>query len=272
MKKTLLIAALLYSAILSALPVGNPSEASLFFNNGCRREWGRSRFDHVNFIVGYYGDFVFNRHLKTKDRHIDYSRITTNAGYLALTGWEIVELFTTWGATKLSLNTSLVSFNVTNRPPRFELETTTTFSWSIGGRATLWEYECLSLGIMGQYFTSKPGTKVWFLRANISGNPDEQRRRYTEWQFGAGISYRYSYYFVPYIAIKWARAFWGFNNQNLIAQEGIVATLVDLKNSKDLGGAVGVSWAPFDCQHSVITVEGRFGDEAAFYLNGQLFF
>lgn len=262
-----------------ALPVGNPSEPSLFLaedrceviecpsDNPC--------FKGMNFRIGYYGDFVFNRHLETvKDKDIDYTHITTNAGYFAFTCWELCELFATLGASKFSFNTSLSHFALDNPGPRFDFETSTAFSWSLGARGILWEYKCFSLGVMGQYFTSKPHTKVWYIRTNTSANQNSLSSRYSEWQAGAGLSYRYSYYFVPYIALKWSRALWEFNDQGLFLTNGgtPVATMVNLQSAKHWGGAVGLSFAPFRCKNLAVTVEGRFGDETAVHVNGHLCF
>jgi Chlamydia major outer membrane protein len=278
-KKLFLIAASLFIAKVFALPVGNPSEASLFCSNQfCQAIDCASScpsFDMLDLSVGYYGDYVFNRHLETiQNQHIDYSHISTNAGYVALTCWERFELFATFGASKFSFNTSLLPFNATNPSPRFDFETSTAFSWSVGAHGTLWQYKCFSLGAMGQYFTSKPHTDVWFIRANVSANSNDDHSRYSEWQLGAGISYHYRSYFVPYIALKWSRALWEFNDQSLFLTSGgsSVATIVNLQSSKQLGCAIGLSFAPFECENLAVTVEGRFGDEVALHVNGLLFF
>jgi major outer membrane protein len=280
MKNLFLFAALfLYLAKVSALPVGNPSEATLFCSSQyCQDVECDSNclsFKGLNLSVGYYGDFVFNRHLKTVvGKNIDYSHIFTNAGYLALSCWNAFELFTTLGVSKFSLNTSLGAFNSGNPSPRFDFETSTAFSWSVGGRGTLWQYRCFSFGVVGQYFTSQPHTDVWFIRTNISANSNDDHSRYSEWQLGAGVSYLYNRYFIPYIAFKWARALWEFNDQALFLTSGgsSVATIVNLKSSKEFGFVVGLSFVPFNCDNLAVTVEGRFGDEAAMHVKGQLCF
>jgi len=275
---TLIAAACLYITKTSALPLGNPSEASLFCTSiGKTIESGPScpSFEGLDFSVGYYGDYVFNRNLETiAGKHIDYSRINTNAGYLAISCWDMWELFATLGASKFSLNTSLVAFNIDNPSPRFDFITSTAFSWSIGAHGTLWQYKCLYFGAMVQYFTSKPHTEVWFIRTNISARSNHDRSRYSEWQFGAGMSYRYNCYFAPYIAIKWSRALWEFNDQALFLTSGgdSVATLTNLQSSKEWGCVAGLSFAPFACERVAVSVEGRFGDEAAVHVKGQLYY
>ncbi len=275
-KLSLFVAALFLLTRVEALPIGNPSEASLFTMKECKKECASNSEERpLYFTLGYYGDFVFNRHFKTvAGKQIDYSHITTNAGYLGLTVGELFEIFTTLGATQLSLNTSLKPFNGSNPSPRFDFFTNTAFSWSVGTHATIWHYRCFALGVMGQYFSSRPHTHLWRI-VNVSGNSNDDHARYSEWQFGAGVSYRYSCYFVPYIAIKWSRALWEFNNQPLLVRPTSppVATLINLESSRHFGYAIGLTLAPpFDCKNLAVTVEGRFGDENAIHIKGQLFF
>ena len=274
MKKIFLLAIIFLNlGRVCALPVGNPSEARIFSDKplGCDQFVFSS--DAVVWCIGYYGDYVFNRNLET-DTHkkIDYSQMHTNAGYLALNCWDIFEVFTTLGVTKFRFNTSLKPFNGGNPSPRFEFESSTAFSWSVGARGVLFEYKSLSLGVEGQYFSTWPSAKRLFVRANVDAYPDESsQRKFSEWQVGAGISYRYSFYFVPYIAIKYADVFWEFDNQTF-SLTGTLATIPNLRNRKRVGYAIGATFAPFVCQKIAVTVEGRFSDETAVYVNGHIYF
>ncbi len=141
MKKRSLLTLLLceFSAAYS-LSVGNPCEASLFFdevlyNNSCCDPCDQVfYFNTCSIRFGFYGDYVFNRRLETvTGRDIDFSEMATNAGYLALNFWETFDIFTTLGATKITFNTSLGPFNSGNASPRFNFESSTALSWSIGG-------------------------------------------------------------------------------------------------------------------------------------------
>lgn len=280
MKKIVLFAtALLGFSQLQALPVGNPSEPSCFYNKDCERQWYCDAcgqylvFDFFNFRLGYYGDFVFNRHLETvAGRQIDYSRISTNAAYLAVNFLETFEVFSSLGASKLSFNTSFGPFNATNPGPKFDFETSTSFSWSVGARGTIWEWGCLSWGFEGQYFACNPPVKRMFLRTNVDEYPGESsRRKYSEWQVGSGFSYRYNDYFIPYIAAKYSSAFWAFHNQFFnLTNSASSAIIPNCRSSNHWGYAVGVTFAPFHCNNIAVTAEGRFGDETAFYINAQM--
>lgn len=276
MKK--LIASLLLATPLAALPVGNPSEASLLcdgliWEGSCADPCDPclSWCDAFSFRVGFYGDYVFNRHLKiTQDvapivvgKKVGHAELFTNAGYLAANLWDRIDLFTTLGASNSLVTAPLGSFLIS------EIETTTAFSWSIGGRATLWECGCTALGIEGQYFRANPRVRRLTLftdTGTASVYPDDTLSfRYQEWQVGLGLSHRI-HMFVPYIAVKWAGC-----------RASLRGTLFDgvtnpatLKNDKRWGYAVGVSLV--DCKKIALTVEGRFADEKAIYVNGQIRF
>lgn len=260
-----------------ALPVGNPTGASLFFyevpKGACCTAENIFCLDAVRVGLGFYGDYVFNRNLETvTGKKVDYSRMYTNAGYLSLNFWNVFDVYTALGATQFTFNTSLGPFNSTNPSPRFDFKSSNAFSWSIGARGTIWKYKCTSLGVMSQYFSSCPSAKALFIRANVDAHPDQgSRRRYSEWQLGAGVSYRYNCYFIPYAALKYTRALWEFNNQSFLVTDTL-ATLPNLRNGKCFGYAIGLELAPFKCEKIVVTVEGRFADENAVYINGHLYF
>ena len=278
MKKIVFLAVFVFSVAKSySLPVGNPTGSSLFFyevpRKACLCDENIFCWDGVRVGLGFYGDYVFNRNLETvTGKKVDFSHICTNAGYLSLNFWNVFDLFTTLGATKFTFNTSLGPFNSTNPSPRFDFESSSAFSWSIGARGTIWKYKQASLGVMSQYFSSCPAAKVLFVRANVDAHPDESSsRRYSEWQLGAGISYRYNCYFIPYAALKYNRALWEFNNQTFLVTDTPL-TIPNLRNDKCFGYAIGLELAPFKCEKVVLTVEGRFADENAVFVNGHLYF
>ncbi len=270
------------------LPVGNPSEASLlcdglFWEGSCCMDpcdpcatW----CDAVSFRFGYYGDFVFNRYFKNRSgtgsgRTIEHTELFTNAGYLALNIWDRVDIFSSLGATKLRLDTNAVSFNLDGdvAGERFDLETKSRFSWSVGARGTVWECGCTSIGVEGQYFQTRPSLS----RITVGGDEsiyfnNNSKLKYQEWQVGFGISHRINM-LVPYVAAKWSRARMSFKGVSAIAGfPGDVDTTVfpSLRSKNGWGGVVGVSLV--DCEKMAVTVEGRWGDERALYVNGQIRF
>jgi major outer membrane protein len=273
-----------------ALPVGNPSEASLLcdgliWEGHCGMDpcdpcltWS----DAFSVRAGFYGDYVFNRHLNVRNNnggddnegpHIENTEIFTNAGYIAANLWDRFDIFSTLGATNLHMASNVSAFapfGVFTDGERLELQTRTEFSWSVGARGTLWECGCTSLGIEGQYFAVCPKVTRVTVADVFSVYPDDLNLEYREWQVGFGISHRINM-FVPYIAVKWSSARASLTtNDSLAVGGGGTVTLVDFENEKSWGYAVGVSLV--DCEKAAITVEGRFADEKAVYVNGQIRF
>lgn len=266
-----------------ALPVGNPSDASLLCDGliweghcGDPCDPCLSWCEAISMRFGFYGDYVFNRHLELEDNgggDIEQTQIFTNAGYLALNIWDRLDVFATLGATNLKFNTNLADFTgiPVSRDNRLDLETSTNFSWSVGARATLWECGCTTLGLEGQYFRSNMDVRRLTARATSSAYPDNNvQALLQEWQVGLGISHRINM-FVPYVAVKYSRARLGFDNAVVITTDfSDTITLRDQRSKKHWGYAVGVSLV--DCEKASLTVEGRFGDEKALYVNGQIRF
>lgn len=262
-----------------ALPVGNPSEASMFREYQCDTcdsdvfcEDDTSCCDFFHFGIGFYGDYVFNRYMRTvNNRDIDRTSIFTNAGYLVVNFFDRIDIFSSLGASRLSLNTSLGAFNDADPHPLFEVESGSSFSYSIGGRATLFECGCASLGVEGQYFATTPDIKRMYIASGAVVYPDDVlSTRYSEWQVATGISYRYNEFFIPYAAVKYARSFWKFGNgENFPIEDNTGTFLFNMKNRKHWGYVVGLTLNPPTCQKLAVTVEARFWGEAALYVNAQ---
>ena len=262
-----------------ALPVGNPSDASLLCDGviweghcGDPCDPCLTMCDSWSIRVGFYGDYVFNRHLEVdkdnnnNDHDIEHTEIYTNAGMIALNMWDRFDIFATLGASTLYIDTNASAFWGTPGN-RFELETETDFSWSIGARATIWECGCTSFGIEGQYFYTKPDIKRITTAATSSAYIDDQfDAKYREWQIGIGVSHRINL-LVPYVAVKWAGAKLDLDDAVTTSP---TTTLWDAESKKVWGFAVGVSLV--DCEKVSLTVEGRFGDEKAVHVNGQIRF
>ncbi len=255
-----------------ALPVGNPSEASLFapFPGECCDDNASCFCDFLGFGVGFYGDYVFNRYMKTvHHKDIDRTTLVTNAGYLVLNICDLLDIFSSLGVSRLSLNTSLGAFNPDDIHPLFEVESGSAFSYSVGARATILEYKCASFGVEGQYFSTKPNIKRMYIASGAVVYPDDElRTHYSEWQVGAGLSYRYNEFFVPYMAFKYARSFWKFGNgENFPIEDNTGTFLFNMRNRRNWGYVVGLTLCPLVCNKMEVTVEGRFVGEAALYVN-----
>ncbi|WP_080127272.1 porin [Chlamydia suis] len=148
LKSVLVFAALGSASSLQALPVGNPAEPSLMIDGILWEGFGgdpcdpcTTWCDAVSLRLGYYGDYVFDRVLKTdvaKDfemgthykadagtsttpeitsnaaygKHFQDAEMFTNAAFMALNIWDRFDVFCTLGATNGYLKSNSAAFNL----------------------------------------------------------------------------------------------------------------------------------------------------------------
>lgn len=262
-----------------SLPLGNPSEASLLYN-GLFLE-GRSYdcsqhcicwWDGLSLRFGYYGDFVFNRHLEVDETNngddIEKSEIYTDAVYFTVNFWNKIDFFTTVGASKLFLKSNALTFNGPNGD-RLTLETQSDFSWSVGARFTFLECGRTVFGAEGQYFYAKPHVNRVTIADSDSAYPTKNvDYKYSEWQIGFGFSHRI-WNLVPYMGAKLSGVKVDSGNARVLVGASPII-LHDLENRFEGGIVFGVSFVA--CQKMALTIETRFPDEKALYLNGQIRF
>ena len=278
--KKLIFLTLLSCGPLSALPIGSPSEASLTPAGMVFPGLGDNRCDPcldwcngISFRFGFYGDYVFNRHLEIDqnnfDDKIDQASLFTNAGYVALNVWDGLDFFATFGTSTFTVEGNTQAFGKLGNG-RLRIEMSPEFSWSFGVRATIWEWGCTSAGVEGQYFCTKPHVRQVTENCETSIYPNSWVRcLYEEWQVGVGISHKINQ-FVPYLGVKCSHARIDFGDAELDFGIWKPAVLYDLESGKDWGFAVGLTY--LSCGWGTVTVEGRFADEKAVYVNGQLRF
>lgn len=288
MKKLVLtMLTVLSSGAAIALPVGNPSDASsltngIFFENcgGCNTSCNPcgSWIDSFSFRFGFYGDYVFNRHLRRRNSAggtgrgpvIERSTINTNAGYLALNFMNRFDVFTTLGVTRFHLDTNSSAFSTADGL-RFHLDSHSNFSWSVGARLTIWECGCTALGIEGQYFAVNPEIDNLVVADTFTLSPGNFDINYNEWQVGLGLSHRIGL-LVPYVAVKYSRVHTRFTGTTFdIAALGETFIFPQrLRSDKRWGYAVGTTLVDFYKMN--VTAEARFADEKALYVNAQIRF
>lgn len=280
MKKLILTTlTLLTCGMVHALPVGNPAEASLlteglFFEGNCCRDLCDpcvSWCDAISLRLGFYGDYIFEKHMEVdqsnRDDDIEHTEIYTNAAIVALNFYDCIDLFATFGATNLFLETNSSAFGLV--PTRFEIETETDFSWSIGARGTIWECGCTVLGIEGQYFYTNPHvTRVGSEQTNVY-LANNIHAKYYAWQIGVGLAHRV-HILVPYAAVTVGHSKLDFGDARITVGGPPDADLRDLESKKDWGYAIGVTM--LTCDRISMTLEGRFANENAVHVNGQFRF
>jgi len=283
---------ILLSSRVWALPVGNPSEASLLSSGLCWENISDScyeqicscpsgyvkpgLYDSTSFRIGFYGDYVFQRNLKMQAlkghgySYINQSQLFTNAGYLALNFYDRVDLFGTLGASRWNLAGNASAFNA-EAGTFEEIYSDPGLSWSVGTRVTLWECTGTALGGEFQYFQFRTPIEYVSNSGFYDIGQDNGMSQYAEWQFGLGISHRFWEHVIPYAAVKWSSARLTLGDaiyENIALSTDAILTRA--KTALLWGYAVGLSLTT--CDRGALTVEGRFGDESAFYVNGQFRF
>lgn len=283
---------LTYSVLAHALPSGNPADPGLychgFFEEYCEcwPIFGFFENKCFNFRLGFYGDYVFNRHLRidASSNHSDIRRteINTNAGEITLNLWNCLDIFATFGATTLSLNGATSAFepSATGGNDTFVINTASDVSYSVGARALLWSCGPFYVGISGQYFTTRPKTTSIYstFSSFVTTYVDNVRFKYHEWQVNGGIAYRACFAsqieVIPYINLLGGNVHVSFGNPTVEINPGgggataaFTATLLDLQSQRHFGYAIGMCILGYE--RVSIGIEGRFSDEKALCFNAQ---
>lgn len=204
MKKLLstLITLVIISSCAQALPLGNPNDAGLLpdgilwegLESSCCGPCSNpcaSWCDSINIKTGFYGDYVFDRVLRTHsvpktisipaantpnpayDVKMMSSEISTQALYTALNIWDRFEAFGVLGSSDAYIKGPSSAFNLvgvigaaaTTAPNQsinngtVEIYTKSIFSWGLGLKGVLYKCNNLSLGAEVQYFQAHPEIK-----------------------------------------------------------------------------------------------------------------
>jgi major outer membrane protein len=282
-KLTLSILSFLVSGTLCALPLGNPSDASLYLDGiwwcGATCSPCYSWCDSLSVRLGFWGDYVYNRNLEVDNDFsgdIQSTRIFRNEGLIVLNYCDWIDLFATIGASNFSLLTpdsSLLAADSASGDILGQVYFAPSTSYSAGGRATLWECDCFGIGIEAQWAGCNPQASHYLNIGDGVVTYIDNSGTYNEWQVGFGASYRfdngYGTAFIPYAGFKVSGVNWNLGNYAFTA-EGENYLLRKLQNKKTWGYAVGVTATVNETVG--ISVEGRYGDEKAVYTNAQIRF
>lgn len=268
------------SSTLCALPVGNPVDASIYPNG---TYFGGSNCDpcdphfqwseQFNLRLGFYGDYVFNRHMETSTGHgIQQFSIATTAGLTDINICDWVDVFWTLGASKMDLFCNGGEFSSDSTMLGIGYEP--YFSWSVGGRATIWSCGSCAIGIETQYFRTRPWINEIIRYASGDITYLHTKAVYEEWQVGIGIAYRlqrHTVAWIPYGAIKVSSGSLKMGNFSFVFQNtNVQYELTNLIPSQIVGYVLGTTVTV--CDTIGVTVEGRFADEKALHINGQMRF
>ncbi|MCB1181368.1 MAG: hypothetical protein KDK55_05040 [Chlamydiia bacterium] len=277
---------LLTCGVAHALPFRNPAEASLlcdglFLDGSCCYDWCDSDLswcDAFSVRFGYDGNFVFNRHLEVDASYsgadIDNTEICTNAGYVVANLYDRFDLYATFGATNFRIESNASAFGGPTGA-RLVLESETDFSYSIGFRATIFEWGCTSYGIETEYFYTRPNLKCVSLEKDFSAYPASNiHMKYREWQIGIGVAHRINN-IVPYFGAKYSRGQMILDGANVLLSSGggtLIQNILirDLETKWNGGYVLGISF--IDCEKMALSVEGRWPDEKSLSVNGHIRF
>lgn len=291
MKKLVMtVLTILTSGAAYALPVGNPADPTLYVNGLWIEANPSVDFcdpcfnwcDAFSVRYGFYGDYVFDRHLERSGgnrKDFEDFQIDTNGEYIALNIVNRFDIFAVIGITNMNLkaNTSVWGSPFSRES---ELYFRRHFSWSVGVRGTVWEYDCWALGLEGQYFRVNTeidhfihygtGVKTYF--------DDNNDAKYQDWQVGLGLAYRFiatspAFALTPYAAFKWSRAMLDLDPLTIVTNDPVVGDRIkigDARSRKHWGWALGMTVTLSDMLG--VTVEGRWADEKAVHVNGQIRF
>lgn len=284
MKKILTLAfSLLIPGSIFALPLGNPIDATLlsegiFDDCFCKPE---GCLFPTSYRLGFYGDYVYNRHLKVDNSSAGGSlhevELNTNAALFALSWCDRFEAFATVGASNIWIFTSVDSFHIPPPTDFMFIDSETSLSWSVGGRATLWGCGCFNLGVEGQYFRANPLINY---AQDEGASPvyqdDGTTLTYTEWQVGLGLSYYHALTccgtaLVPYVGISYSDA--RLDTNNFVYEDEVPPRslpIPSLDSDRHVGYGLGLTLVGNDMIS--VTVEGRFVSEKALHLNAQFSF
>lgn len=274
---------------LVALPVGNPADPELFCDGVVYDSWlGECLPSWCGFFqprIGYYQDRVTERNLEL-DTTCDISsnllntKLVTQGGMAVVNLCRRVDLFGILGTSQYRYIANTSTFQTTSTAPVVEemiVQSNQGFSWSVGGKALVWDCGSFSVGVEGQYLHARP--KISYLAttdAQVTADTDVimgscgQTTNYQEWQVGLGSAYACGC-FVPYLAVKAAGCTLDSDSPLFtVIPTTFVLRLDDLRNAKTWGYAVGAS-VMCGCYGS-LTLEARGGDEIGYYLSGQLQF
>jgi hypothetical protein len=279
MKLLALLFSFLATQTLSALPLMNPWDASLYTNGIFSKPVDKCKPWYLQFRAraGFYEDYVRDRKLKVDETHrkkvVHQTLLRTDAAFIALNHSELFDLFATLGRTRIEVIATRSVWAISPESNQFTfLPEDPAFVWSVGGRLSLLEYRCLCLGIEGQYFTTNPNINSFRVEGMTIEVP-KGHFNYKEWQVGLGAAYKMQVFcptssVVPYVGLKWSDVRTTTHHLNDLPSGA--DEFFDLKNQRHFGYAVGFSfvWKAL----ASVTLEARFLDERAYHLNAQIAF
>lgn len=177
-----------------ALFLGNPDHPELVEQGMwmCNYPW-------VGGDLGYQLDHVFNRRVKPQSgsgEAIGPFKMRFNQGIVTVSGLNRAEIYTSLGIVEMDFTGRSRMGSLT------QFQTDDRFTWGIGGRVILSEWQGIVFGVEGAYqqaqFHFSPTQQLAGIASAIKAG-----MHYHEWQLGAGMATTVDW-FTPYIAAKYS--------------------------------------------------------------------
>ncbi|HSX13978.1 MAG TPA: hypothetical protein VLE96_06135 [Chlamydiales bacterium] len=250
--KTFLI--LLLCCSLHAAPVGNPSSPRIL----CRGFMIPTEC-WVNIRGGYEGDFVFDGNMEQAEKGsglVDKYTRSTHSGTATLDILERLDLYGVFGYSKVNANWRFT--DLADRIRYVQLTAARNFLWSIGGRAILYSYDQLDIGLGARYGASHHHLSTFTIdgdSVSLQGGKCEWRG----WQANLGLSYHICI-LTPYIGALYM--------DELTVIKGLASSFADfgahsdhLRNRCPVGMYLGCTLS--NGQFFMVNVESRLISEEA---------
>lgn len=261
MKRIIFSIGIMVFTTLKAAPVGNSASCGiikegLYFSNA---SWYNAR-------VGYEGDFIVDRRLKSEnDGNIDNFKQCLNSGSLTINILNRLDIFGILGQARLKTNwiieEGVDSFSY------IEIETKFGNAWSLGSRAIFFEWGDILLSFGGRYSYTNPRMRWVSKDAEITPLSD-YHIKFDQWQIDMELAYKIDM-FIPYAAVKYSKA-----KVKLAVKDVVISSdgssEMNMKSRNHFGMALGSGFS--SGRYFLFNVETRLFDEEAFSVSGEFKF
>lgn len=278
---------------LFALQIVNPADSVMYTNGLCTDSCSDSEcwWDDFSLRFGFYGDYVFDRHLQVNDYlltaadspfvlssggDIYRTQLYTNAGMVLLNFCDWIEAYATFGVSRMELNLPNNLFGIDDG--MIILESSSHVSYSVGAAAPIWQSGNFTLGVQAQYFYFYPNMEL--LHTIIGGiivRSNDNRAKYVEYQGALAASYTFEneahHAIIPFAAIQFSGVSFNLSkvdNMLLADQGGLTVSFPRVHQQRVVGWTIGTSMM---LNNAIgVTAEARFANEKALGINGQFRF
>lgn len=296
MKKLLVVTLVFLStSVVQALPIGNPADPELYSNCGMVTSffdtddccWMPDFLEDFSWRVGFYGNYVYDRELKAGPNlnfggnavafgggGMRISSMATNSGMLLLNICDQFDIFGTFGVSRINVIANSVSLGLNIVGIQADLPFSPEMSYSVGGRAIVWNSGGFYVGFEGQYFYSTAAVNaVQGYGSGVATYLNKSRTApYREWEAAVAASYLFcdNAYFClsPYAALSFSGV--DVKSARDAVVDGAPLSVPDLQEKKITGWAIGMTG--MICDLVGVSVEGHFANQKALSVIGQMSF